>query len=52
MNLIQTEEVFFVGFFFFVLFFQKILIITAIKKKRGKVLIRLMQSLYVLVNFL
>lgn len=35
MNLIQTEEVFFVGFFF-VLFFQKILIITAIKKKERK----------------
>lgn len=51
MNLIQTEEVFFVGFFLCA-FFQKILIITAIKKKRGKVLIRLMQSLYVLVNFL
>lgn len=34
MNLIQTEEVFFVGFF--VLFFQKILIITAIKKKERK----------------
>lgn len=51
MNLIQTEEVFFVGFFL-CFFSEDIDNNSNKKKKRGKVLIRLMQSLYVLVNFL
>lgn len=50
MNLIQTEEVFFVVFF--LLCFSEDIDNNSNKKIRGKVLIRLMQSLYVLVKFL
>lgn len=51
MNLIQTEEVFFCGVFLCA-FFSEDIDNNSNKKIRGKVLIRLMQSLYVLVNFL